>query len=148
MKNKSALLIAAMLAASVSCVPIVGAYDVKSLPNTATISPYLLSIKYNSPELSISQANATITIRYGLSTNCIAKVSTALQKSSTGNSWSKVQGWYDTDSGSGTHTNTHNASISKGYYYRVSCTVSTYDSSGKLIETNTAYSNSIYCPST
>ena len=149
MKRKIITLLAFIIAAT-TCSSVVGAYDSNNVisPIMESSSLYLISIQTNTPTLSISGTEATITVQYKLSTNCTAKVSTALQKSSTGSSWSKVQGWSDTDSGSGTHTHTHNTSISGGYYYRVSCTVSTYDSSGKLIETNTAYSNSIYCPST
>ena len=147
MKKRIIALLVCFVTAT-SYAPIIGAYDYDNYisPITDSYSLYLSSIQSNIPSLSISGTQATITVRYKISANCTAKVSTALQKSANRSSWNKIQGWSDTDSGTGTHTHIHDTNISRGYYYRLACTVSTYDSSGNLIEKNTAYSNSVYCP--
>lgn len=146
MKKKIVALLLLFVSAT-SCTSLIGAYDGDnySSPTMNSVSPYLVSIQSNIPTLSISGTQATITVQYKLYTNCIAEVSTTLQKSSNKSTWSKVQEWLDTDSGAGTHILSHNTNISTGYYYRLKCTISTYDTSNNLIEKNTSYSSSIFC---
>jgi hypothetical protein len=69
-----------------------------------------------------------------------ASVTMTLQRMS-GGSWTPVDYW--TQSGSGTISFSHTKNVSTGYSYRCVVTAVVYDSNGNYIESATAYSSSL-----
>lgn len=69
-----------------------------------------------------------------------ASVTMTLQKMS-GGSWTPVDYW--TQSGSGTISFSHTKNVSTGYSYRCVVCAVVYDSNGNYVETATAYSSSL-----
>lgn len=125
----------------VSVVPVYAGNEALNVNPQGIISPQFTYISYLSPGLSISSSGLATCFGAGAGYfDSYKTVVTAELQKSSGGSWSTIKTWTASATGAAI------ASLEKEYYvahgtYRVCATAKIYDTSGKLLESQSLYSS-------
>lgn len=110
--------------------------DSAGIPYYVAINNIMMNIDHNGTSVS---ASAECDYLSGYT----AKMTVNLQKSANNSSWTKNLGFGTVSSSNGTVSLYDSATVKSGYYYRVQANITIYDGS-RIIDSATAYSNSVY----
>lgn len=103
------------------------------------------AIFFNAPKLSISNRTAYVTSDVTITGNYRYEVITTLQRSTNRTSWTNVTSWTESGNGSLADSFSYSYSTAPNLYYQVTCEINVYNSSGRLIESNTETSSIVRC---
>ena len=104
-----------------------------------------VAIFFNEPKLSISNRNANVTSDVTITGNYRYEIITTLQRSTNRTSWTNVTSWTESGSGSLSDSFSYSYTTAPNLYYQVTCEINVYNSSGRLIESNTETSSIVRC---
>lgn len=141
----TALCIMGIMPTAVSAVEYDAAEDSTLSASDYGIMPLYDNVFYVSSGISINSENKAIcTGTYSLYDDYKAKITMTLMKSSNGTTgWSTVESWSRTYTGAGPWgiSQPSTNALSSSYYYRTYVQVQIYNSSNKVIETVSCFSN-------